>query len=203
MYNLLVMCFFFSESYICRYQVYPYLNSFSISDCIWSLTFGRYLVMWRSSRIFLLHGWRGADDMIFHVNLWFALASRCFDGSDFVDGLSCSAHLIVAFLSLSPMYFSPQEHLPSYITVDLCWFLSLSGKRDLIFLVFQMILKMYLFCVYDSSRCLNFLTSVSLDSQNGRRIRTVCLSSNNQLGISSKSGGSRKSFITEVMNRAG
>ena len=63
------------------------------------------------------------------MNLWSLLARRCLDGSDFVDGLSCSSHLIVAFLSVSPMYFSPQEHVPSYMTVDLCRFLSLSGKR--------------------------------------------------------------------------
>ena len=42
------------------------------------------------------------------------LLKRCLDGSDFsVDGMLCSFHLMSAIRFVSPMYFSPQEHVPS------------------------------------------------------------------------------------------
>ena len=128
----------------------PCLNKFNMSDCNCSFNFGLNFAMWRFSRIFRLPWCLGADDIIFHTNLCSLWTRRCFEGSELSDGLSCSDQRICAFLFVSPMYVSPQEHIPSYMTVDLCRFLSLSGKSDRIFLVFHMIINLYLFCLVHS-----------------------------------------------------
>ena len=90
-------------------------------------------------------------------------------------------------------------HLPSYMTVDLCIFLSFSGNRARIFFVFQMILKMYRFCVKSESLSVNLWASNSFFSQYGSRMRIVCLSSNNQGGIVSVSVGELNSLIVAFM----
>ena len=89
------------------------------------------------------------------------------------------------------------------MTLDLCMFLSFSGNIERIRLVVHMILKMYLFWVYVDSLSVNLCVSCSFFSQNGRRISTVCRSSNNHEGIESKSVGSLKSLMTESIRRGG
>ena len=75
---------------------------------------GRYFAMCKFSRIFLLNSFFGADAMIVQVNVWSGCASRCFAGSDLVEGVLCSVHRMAAFLSVSPMYFLLHVvHVPS------------------------------------------------------------------------------------------
>ncbi len=69
--------------------------------------------MCSASNISLLFFCRGADEIIVHVNVCVGLFSRCLAGSDFVEGVSCSVHLVSAFLIVSPIYLSLQEHVPS------------------------------------------------------------------------------------------
>ena len=86
------------------------------------------------------------------------------------------------------------------MTHDRCWFLSFKGNNDRIFFVFQIIRNWNLFLVKDVSLAVNFCASFSFVPQNGSRIRTVCLSSNNQCGIKSVSvDGVLNSLIVAAM----
>ena len=71
----------------------------------------------------------------FQVNEWVGLFFRCFAGSESFCVSSCSCYLISAFLTVSPMYDSWQEHTPSQITHDGWRFLLFGLNKCLTFLV--------------------------------------------------------------------
>ena len=53
--------------------------------------------------------------MTFQVKLCSLLSLKCFAGFDLSLGVLCSIHLISKFHFVSPICFSPQMHIPSYI----------------------------------------------------------------------------------------
>ena len=65
--------------------------------------------------------------------------NKCLVGSVFFIGLLCSLQRFSTFLSVSPIYSSPHEHLPLYITQEGCGFLLLTLNSDFTFLVIHFI----------------------------------------------------------------
>ena len=58
------------------------------------------------------------------------LSLRCFAAFHLSLGVLCSIHLISTFRLVSPIYFSPQIHIPSYILHAGCNDLSFKWKKS-------------------------------------------------------------------------
>ena len=81
----------------------------------------------------------------------------CFAGFDLSLRVLCSIHLTSTFLLVSPIYFSPQIHIPSYILHARCNDLSFKWKRVLIFLVNHFILTNIKFIISEIIKLFNKL----------------------------------------------
>ena len=83
----------------------------------------------------------------------------------------CSIHLISAFLLVSPIYFPPQIHIPSYVLHAGCNNLSFKWTRVLIFLVNHFILISNLWLVKRLNFLINCLDAISFFTQKGISIK--------------------------------
>ena len=114
------------------------------SESIWSFKLGFIVAMKYAFNILHTSLLLTKLQMTFQLKLWSILSLKCFTGFDLLLGLLYSIHLISTFLLVSPMYFSPQIHILSYILHAGCNDLSFNWKRVLIFLVNHFILTLNL-----------------------------------------------------------
>ena len=116
-------------------------------------------------RVFLLRKYEDTVDNTLQVNLWEAFSITCFAGSEFPAGSSCSFQRTLLFFFVSLMYLKLQLHCLSEITQDRYATLSLSGNKDLMFLINHKTISIILPLVKLSILLINFLTSCSLLGQ--------------------------------------
>ena len=106
-----------------QFHVIPLVNKSSLWHFACSLRLGFHLATYNPSNIRRLRDWRGALQIVVHVNLcsislsWarprlFALAARCLAGSDIPLILSCSANRTCSHRAVSPIYSAPHEQTP-------------------------------------------------------------------------------------------
>ena len=91
----------------------PFRKRCKIFNWICSFNDGFWTAIKHDSKFFRVFG---AGIRISHAKKWPMLLDKCLAGSVFSVGLLCSLQRFSTFLSVFPIYSSPHEHLPLYIT---------------------------------------------------------------------------------------
>ena len=112
--------------------------------------------------------------------------AKCFAGLEFLSTSLCSSHLILQFLIVSPTFVFPHEQIPLEITQLKCWTYLLM-EFYWILCVFQATLNLNFPLVKETNLLIKYVQYFSFFEENGKRIATCFLSSNNHSSIRSSS----------------
>ena len=163
-------------------RVMPFRKRCKSFDFSCSFNNGFWTAIRKGSNISRVRLSFGAGIGLSHTSKWPMFLEMCLAGSVFSVGLLCSLQRLSTFHSVSPMYFSPHEHIPQHITQEGCGFLPLTLNSGFIFLVIHFIEILYRWFVNASNFLINCLEAFSFSSQYGNLTKTYGLLSSKRSG---------------------